>query len=130
MSGKTITDCLNTLDYAKNAVGKVLGTEKSEVRNFRTPEQLEQYLSREFKQLVGSGNFSYDPTYGELIVSYSDELDIYQKFDDERTAAKVIEDFFVEQGWVWAAIIPPRTGVNKTLVRIRSDELKSPELMS
>jgi hypothetical protein len=124
----------NTLDFAKEILKANLTGNKPRPSEFKTKEEVEAFLMTEFKSIMEHGDHSYDPTVGEITVSFSPDLDVSRKIDvdgmeDKMSIGEIVQTFFRQQGWSIVIIIPGRTGVHKTVVRLRNAEIIASELV-
>lgn len=127
-------DVYNTLDFAKEILKANLTGIKPHPSEFKTKEEVEAFLMTEFKRIVERGDHSYDPTVGEITVSFSPDLDVTRKIDVDEgmtpwSIGEIVQAFFRSQNWTIVTIIPGRVGVHKTVVRLRNPEIIATELV-
>ncbi|HEX9135945.1 MAG TPA: hypothetical protein VF905_03235 [Nitrospirota bacterium] len=129
MATKTTNETtpFNTLDHAQSVLMENL-TMKLDPNNFKSQAEVEKFLSTQFKHLMKLGNYSYDPTIGEVVVSFTPDLNVYKQLPDGRQISTIVHDYFTEQGWDSVIIIPGRTGAHNALVRLRHPTITSNEL--
>lgn len=121
---------INTLEACKRLLKKEI-TEHSNrpFRIFRTEEEVRtvffDLLARAFKL----GDYSYDPTTGEICwkIGKEHEIDVFSRLEgtDDRLIANIIRDVLEGDGWNKVIILPPVTGANRIFIKMQSDEIKS-----
>lgn len=125
----TTTDnkMFNTLDEAKKHLIESLAQEGEGPRVFKDEDQLLKalymYMMLAFKQ----GAHSYDPSIGELVFSINRRMnfDPQARMPDGRLVANVIREALTNDGWDDVTILPPVSGINRTLIKLRSKSLTS-----
>lgn len=119
----------NTLDHIQKEIVKDLANGRP-ILVFKNKAELNNYLTIHFMQMVRHGQVSYDPTEGEVIISFA-PMDVFAHLQDSEPGVRIADEikaFFKEEGWDDAAVIPHRTGVSKTLISLRSKSLKAQKL--
>jgi hypothetical protein len=119
---------LNTLAHAKAVIFEDLTKGHHRPSEFATQEEIETYLKEQFFHHTNLGDFSYDPTKGEIILSIKPELEVTRALPDERMISTVVQEFFTNQGWESVVLIPGRTGIHNTLIRLCHPTLQASEL--
>lgn len=119
---------LNTLTHAKAVIFEDLTKGQHRPSEFATQEEIETYLKEQFFHHTNLGDFSYDPTRGEIILSIKPELQFNQVLADERKVSTIVQEFFTSQGWDSVVLIPGRTGIHNTLIRLCHPTLQASEL--
>jgi hypothetical protein len=122
-SGKTY----DSLAHAASVITASL-TKKVVPNAFKSQEEVEGFVSSQFKRLMELGDYSYDPSLGEIIISFTPDLDVHKELPDERRVSTIVHDYFTAQGWQNVILIPGRTGAHKALVRLRHPTLLQLEL--
>lgn len=121
---------LNSLNAAKTQLKKEL-TEFSNkpFRTFKSEAEVKDVFIGLFAKAMKLGNYSYDPTTGELAwhIGREHEIDIFARLDDkdDRLVANIVREVLEADGWSKVILLPPVTGSNRILVKMQSDEIKS-----
>lgn len=121
------TTPFNSLDLAKSVIMESLHT-RVDPSKFRNEAEVEKFISSQFKHLMKLGNYSYDPTLGEIIISFPASLNVFHKLPDERQVSTIMHDYFTNQGWQSVIIIPGRTGAHCAMVRLKHVMITATEL--
>jgi hypothetical protein len=121
---------MNSLDAAKNQLKKELTEFTGKpFRTFKTEQEVKDVFIGLFAKAMKLGNYSYDPTIGELswYIGKEHEIDVFARVDDkeDRLVANIVREVLETDGWKKVIILPPVTGSNRILIKMQSDEIRS-----
>lgn len=129
MAKKIEASKVNTLQYAKEVIMASILNKKSDPEKFTSKEQISEYLIAKVPRILDLGDFSYDPTAGELILSIAITANLHEVVGGEFSIGQHMRDHFMEEGWAACSIVPGRMGVHNTLIRLKHKTITSLELM-
>lgn len=119
---------MNSLEAAKKLLKKEL-TEFSNkpFRIFKSEEEVKDVFFDLLAKALKLGLYSYDPTVGELCwyIGKEHELDLYSRLPDDRLIANVVREVLETDGWTSLIFLPPVTGSNRIMIKMRSDEIRA-----
>lgn len=97
---------------------------------FKLSSDVEKHLVKQMAAMAKLGDFSYDPSIGEVIIHFDESIgiDMFGRLDDGRVVHNVLVDFFEAQGWEKVSVIPARIGCNKALIRLQTNQLTAENL--
>ena len=121
---------MNSLDAAKRHLKKELTEFSSKpFRRFKSEQEVKDVFFDLLGKAFKLGLYSYDPTIGELswYIGKEHEIDLYARLDDkdDRLIANILREVLETDGWTNVIFMPPVTGSNRILIKMRSDEIKS-----
>jgi hypothetical protein len=121
---------LNSLDFAKKHLKKELTEFSSKpFRVFKNEQEVLDVFHDLMAKAFKLSMYSYDPTIGELAwyIGKEHEIDLYQRLSgtDDRLIANVIREKLEADGWESIIFLPPVTGSNRILIKMRSEGIRS-----
>ena len=129
MNKKSEKSKVNTLDYAKQVITDSILNKKNDPLKFNTKEDISEFLMTRVPCILDLGDFSYDPTIGELNLSIVMDANLNEVVGGEFSIGQHMRTHFLEEGWAQCSIVPGRLGVHNTLIRLRHNTITSAELM-
>lgn len=121
---------MNSLDATKRHLKKELTEFSSKpFRVFKTEQEVLDVFHDLMGRALKLGMYSYDPTIGEIAwyIGKEHEIDLYQRLGgtDDRLVANVIREKLETDGWENIMFLPPMTGSNRILIKMRSEGIRS-----
>ncbi|BDD79428.1 hypothetical protein [Burkholderia phage FLC8] len=121
---------MNSLDAVKKMLKKEL-TEFSgkPFRRFKSEQEVKDVFFDLLAKALKLGLYSYDPTIGEIAwyIGKEHEIDLFSRLDgsDDRFIANIVREVLDVDGWTNVIILPPVTGSNRILIKMRHDDIRS-----
>lgn len=120
----------NSLEFAAETVARALLNDHTPAVPLRVAKDVHKRARMAFRAAVQQGDYSYSPTDGELIVPFYDRhgLDLLAKMHDGTLIGSHVMVAFKEDGWDEVILLPKRTGVGKSLVKLNSPTMRAAAL--
>lgn len=121
---------MNSLDAVKRLLKKEL-TEFSNkpFRVFKTEQEVKDTFLDLLAKALKIGAYSYDPTLGEIAwhIGKEHEIDVFSRLQgsDDRFIGNIVREVLDADGWTNVIILPPVTGSNRILIKMRHDDIRS-----
>lgn len=120
----------NSLTFAAETIARALLNDHTPAVPLRNANDVYKRARQALRASVQQGEYSYDPSNGEIIVPFHDRhgLDFLAKIPDGSLIGTHVMEALKEDGWEEVILLPRRTGVSKTLVKLRSDSIRAAAL--
>lgn len=96
------------------------------------PAVVKRKVSQIFKSAIDRSDYSYDPTAGEIIFTIPHHVGVkpLEKMSDGRAAGVHIREHFEEEGWDQVTILPERTGVERSNIKLSSSRIAASSFLT